>query len=40
LLGGAVVQAGDVVLHLIGGDRQTLLRADLHDAAKGTTGIL
>lgn len=40
LLGSAVVQAGDVVLHLLGGDDKTLFRTDLHDPAKGTDGIL
>ena len=40
LLGGAVLEAGDVVLHLLGADNQSLFRADLHDPAKGTAGIL
>jgi hypothetical protein len=40
LLGGAVLQAGDMALHLLRGDDQTLFRADLHDPLKGTTGVL
>ena len=40
LLGGAVLQPGDVFAHLLRGDDQSLFRADLHNPAKGTARIL
>ena len=40
LFSGTVVQAGDVVLHILGSHHQPLFRADLHDPAKGAAGIL
>ena len=40
LLGSAVLQPGNVVAHLLRGDDESLFRADLHNPAQGTAGIL
>ena len=40
LLGGAIVEAGDMGLHLFGIDGKPLGITDLHDPAQGTTGVL
>jgi len=40
LLGGTVLQAGEVLPHLITGDSQAPFLANLHDPAQGTGRIL
>ena len=40
LLGGVVVQAGDVIPHFIQGDSEPLISTDLNDPAERTAGIL
>ena len=40
LLGGAIVQAGEVGLHVVGADCHTLLGADGHDPGQGPAGVL
>jgi hypothetical protein len=40
LLGGVVLQTGDMLPHLLGGDSQPQRIADLHDATQGSRWIL
>jgi hypothetical protein len=40
LLGGAIVEAGDMGFHLFGIDGKPLGSSDLHDPTQGSTGIL